>query len=226
MLQHLNVNDSVDIHVKVRLKEDAKDAWKLRNDVYAEAKYADNGTEEKGDIHLRDVSTDKLIDGEGNSLVTDWDFINVPGSPGEDVIKTADKTTGITIENGEITSGIKIPGIYGAKDKVRFSIIVKNNGEAALKNITVKDAMSDELKAIVNLESAKFIFDETQTTEEGLYILTTAHKKKITAKVVDKDTILLCSTGEDGDGTDRLWADDYIVLYYEADLLPGYSQHL
>ena len=56
-----------------------------------------------------------------------------------------------------------------------FSIIVKNNGEAALKNITVKDAMSDELKAIVNLESAKFIFDETQTTEEGLYILTTAH---------------------------------------------------
>ncbi|MFR3343787.1 MAG: hypothetical protein ACLTS6_06960 [Anaerobutyricum sp.] len=43
------------------------------------------------------------------------DFINVPGSPGEDVIKTADKTTGITIENGEITSGIKIPGIYGAK---------------------------------------------------------------------------------------------------------------
>lgn len=85
----------------------------------------------------------------------------------------------------------------------------------------MKDAMSDELKAIVNLESAKFIFDETQTTEEGLYILTTAHKKKITAKVVDKDTILLCSTGEDGDGTDRLWADDYIVLYYEADLLPG-----
>ena len=85
----------------------------------------------------------------------------------------------------------------------------------------VKDAMSDELKAIVNLESAKFIFDETQTTEEGLYILTTAHKKKITAKVVDKDTLLLCSTGEDGDGTDRLWADDYIVLYYEADLLPG-----
>ena len=206
VLQHLNVNDSVDIHVKVRLKEDAKDAWKLRNDVYAEAKYADNGTEEKGDIHLRDVSTDKLVDGEGNSLVTDWDFINVPG---------------ITIENGEITSGIKVPGIYGAKDKVRFSIIVKNNGEAALKNITVKDTMSDELKAIVNLESAKFIFDETQTTEEGLYILTTAHNKKITAKAVDKDTILLCSTGEDGDGTDRLWADDYIVLYYEADLLPG-----
>lgn len=221
VLQHLNVNDSVDIHVKVRLKEDAKDAWKLRNDVYAEAKYADNGTEEKGDIHLKDVSTDKLVDGEGNSLVTDWDFINVPGSPGEDVIKTADKTTGITIENGEITSGIKVPGIYGARDKVRFSIIVKNNGEAALKNITVKDAMGDELKAIVNLESAKFIFDETQTTEEGLYILTTAHNKKITAKVVDKDTLLLCSTGEDGDGTDRLWADDYIVLYYEADLLPG-----
>lgn len=30
VLQHLNVNDSVDIHVKVRLKEDAKDAWKLQ----------------------------------------------------------------------------------------------------------------------------------------------------------------------------------------------------
>lgn len=224
-LNHLNVNDSLDVHVKVQLKEDAKDAWKLRNDVYGEAKYNDNGKEKEeegtGDRHLQEVPVENLIDGEGNSLIRDWDFINVPGKPGEKVTKTADKTTGIVIENGEILSGSKVPGIYNAGEKIKFSIIVKNNGEAALKNITVKDVMGEELKAIANMESAGFIFDQTETTESGLYILTTAKEKKITVKVMDKDTVMLCTTGENGDGTDRLWSDDYIALNYEVELLPG-----
>lgn len=224
-LHHLNVNDSLDIHVRVQLKEDAKDAWQLRNDVHGEAKYNDNDKEKEedgtGDSHLKEVPVENLIDGDGNSLIRDWDFINIPGKPGEKVTKTADKTTGVTIENGEITSGSKVPGIYNAAEKVKFSITVKNNGEAALKNITVKDAMSEELKAIADMETAGFVFGQTETTEDGLYVLTTAGKKKITAKVIDKDTVLLCSTGENGDGTDRLWAEDYIVLNYEVDLLPG-----
>lgn len=222
-LHHLNVSDCLDVHVKVQIKDEVKDAWKLRNDVYGEAKYNDNGPKDKetGNLHYREVPVDQLIDRDGNSLVRDWDFINIPGQPEEKVIKTADKTTGIIIENGEIVSGSKVPGTYDAGDKVRFSIVVKNNGEAALKKITVKDVMSEELKAVTDAETAGFVFDKGQTTEAGFYVLTTAEGKKITAKVADKDTVILCNTGEDGDGTDRLWAQDSIVLEYEVNLLPG-----
>ncbi len=167
------------------------------------------------------VPVKDLVDGENNSLVVDWDYINIPGIPEEKVIKIADRTTGIQIENGEITSGSKIPGIYNAKEKVKFSIVVKNSGEAALKRITVKDALSDELKAVSDMESAGFVFDDATVDKDSFYVLTTAKGKKITAKVIDKNTVILCNTGEDGSGTDRLFADDYITLNYSVNLLPG-----
>lgn len=128
-LHHLAIADSVEMHVKVKLKEDVKDAWKLKNEVRIQAQYDDNGQEDDADKpHLVDVPVKDLVDGENNSLVVDWDYINIPGIPEEKVIKTADRTTGIQIENGEITSGSKIPGIYNAKEKVKFSIVVKNSG--------------------------------------------------------------------------------------------------
>ena len=221
-LHHLAIADSVEMHVKVKLKEDVKDAWKLKNEVRVQAQYDDNGQEDDADKpHLVDVPVKDLVDGENNSLVVDWDYINIPGIPEEKVIKTADRTTGIQIENGEITSGSKIPGIYNAKEKVKFSIIVKNSGEAALKRITVKDALSDELKAVSDMESAGFVFDDATVDKDSFYVLTTAKGKKITAKVVDKNTVILCNTGEDSSGTDRLFADDYITLNYSVNLLPG-----
>ena len=222
ILSHLNIGDSVELHVKASLKKDTRDAWKLKNEVYGEAQYADNGGKDaEGKEHLADVQTKDLTDKEGNSLVMDWDYINVPGVPEEKVLKTADKTTGITIENGEITSGIKVSGTYHSKEQVVFSIVVKNSGEAALKKITVKDVVSDALKAVIEEDSAGFSLNEEKKTEEGLYKLTTAQGKEITAKVVDKDTLLLCSTGKDGEGRDRLWAGDYVVLKYIVKLLPG-----
>ena len=221
-LHHLAIADSVEMHVKVKLKEDVKDAWKLKNEVRVQAQYDDNGQEDDADKpHLVDVPVKDLVDGENNSLVVDWDYINIPGIPEEKVIKTADRTTGIQIENGEITSGSKIPGIYNAKEKVKFSIVVKNSGEAALKRITVKDALSDELKAVSDMESAGFVFDDATVDKDSFYVLTTAKGKKITAKVVDKNTVILCNTGEDSSGTDRLFADDYITLNYSVNLLPG-----
>lgn len=221
-LHHLAIADSVEMHVKVKLKEAVKDAWKLKNEVRVQAQYDDNGQEDDADKpHLVDVPVKDLVDGENNSLVVDWDYINIPGIPEEKVIKTADRTTGIQIENGEITSGSKIPGIYNAKEKVKFSIVVKNSGEAALKRITVKDALSDELKAVSDMESAGFVFDDATVDKDSFYVLTTAKGKKITAKVIDKNTVILCNTGEDGSGTDRLFADDYITLNYSVNLLPG-----
>ena len=221
-LHHLAIDDSVEVHVKVKLKEDVKDAWKLKNEVRVQAQYDDNGQEDDTDKpHLVDVPVKDLVDGENNSLIVDWDYINIPGIPEEKVIKTADRTTGIQIENGEITSGSKIPGIYNAKEKVKFSIVVKNSGEAALKRITVKDVISDELKAVSDMESAGFVLGDATVDKNGYYVLTTANGKKITAKVVDKNTLVLCNTGENGDGTDRLFTGDYITLNYHVNLLPG-----
>lgn len=71
------------------------------------------------------------------------------------------------------------------------------------------------------MESAGFVFDDATVDKDSFYVLTTAKGKKITAKVIDKNTVILCNTGEDGSGTDRLFADDYITLNYSVNLLPG-----
>lgn len=71
------------------------------------------------------------------------------------------------------------------------------------------------------MESAGFVFDDATVDKDSFYVLTTAKGKKITAKVVDKNTVILCNTGEDSSGTDRLFADDYITLNYSVNLLPG-----
>lgn len=81
--------------------------------------------------------------------------------------------------------------------------------------------LSDELKAVSDMESAGFVFDDATVDKDSFYVLTTAKGKKITAKVVDKNTVILCNTGEDSSGTDRLFADDYITLNYSVNLLPG-----
>lgn len=65
------------------------------------------------------------------------------------------------------------------------------------------------------------VFDDATVDKDSFYVLTTAKGKKITAKVIDKNTVILCNTGEDGSGTDRLFADDYITLNYSVNLLPG-----
>lgn len=225
ILDHLNVGDSVEVHVKVKLKKDARDGWKLKNEVYGEAQYNDNGKKsdntDEDKSHFSEVAVKDLVDEDGNSLVTDWDYINVPGTPGESVLKTADRTTGIIIENGEIQSGIKIPGTYNAQEKVIFSIIVKNSGTAALNNISVKDVMSKELKATIKNGSEGFIFDDATKNEEGLYRIITSSGKEVTARIINKEEIILCSTGADGEGKDQLYAEDYITLKYGVELLPG-----
>lgn len=223
ILDHLNVKDSVKVHVKVRLKKEAKDAWKLRNEVYGEAQYDDNAYqagEEADKTHLAEVPIKGLTDEKGNSLAMDWDYINIPGSPEEKVSKIADKTTGIAIENGEIKSGVKIPGTYNAGEKVVFSIIVKNSGTAALKKIQVKDVISNELKTIIKKDSEGFIFNEEEKDKAGLYILTTSSGKQITAKNINREEVILCTTGTE-ESTDRLYAGDYVVLKYSVELLPG-----
>lgn len=225
ILNQLNMNDSVEVHVKVRLKKEARDAWKLKNEVHAEAQYNDNGSksdkEETDKPHLVEVPVKDLMDEEGNSLVTDWDYVNIPGNPKEKVLKTADKTKGIAIENGQIKSGVKIPGIYNAGEKVTFSIVVKNLGTAALKNIQVKDIMSSELRTIIKKDSEGFVFNEKEKNEAGYYVLTTALGKQITAKVINKEEVILCSTGTQEEEKDRLYAEDYVDLKYSVELLPG-----
>lgn len=217
ILQHLMEEDSVEVHVRGKIKEDARDAWKLPNDVYGQAQY-NNNDPDTGGFRLVNVPTEHLKDADGNSLVTDTDSINIPGVPGENVVKTAPGTRGITIKNGEIHSGEKIPGVYQAGETVDFTILVKNTGTAALKNITVKDVISEELGNVIEKESASFLLPDP---EEGKCLLTTASGQKITAVKQSSDEIKLCTTGKDGDGTDRLFAGDYVSLIYRVKILPG-----
>ena len=63
VLSHLNIGDSIELHVKATLKKDVKDAWKLKNEVYGEAQYADNGgSDTEGEEHLAEVPTKDLTD--------------------------------------------------------------------------------------------------------------------------------------------------------------------
>lgn len=219
-LDHLNVGDSVQVHVKVTLKEEAKDAWQLLNIVYGSAEYENNKGDATGTgrTDRTPVPTKDLLDGDGNSLVEDRDRINIPGKPDEKVTKTADRTEGITIEDGEIMEGEKVAGLYQEGEKVIFSILVKNSGEAALKNVTVKEEMGESLKKVVDLEKTAFALPEAK---DGICWLTTAQGKKISVKETASDEVILCTTGEDGDGTDRLYQGDYVELCYETEILPG-----
>lgn len=45
------------------------------------------------------------------------------------------------------------------------------------------------------MESAGFVFDDATVDKDSFYVLTTAKGKKITAKVIDKNTVILCNTG-------------------------------
>lgn len=211
----LEAGDQVSVLLTVDAAEDAANAYQLENIVYGTAEYDDNENDPE-EVHLSQVPLENLVDEKGESLVMDWDAINLPGTAKTHLLKTANKTTGITVENGEITEGVKIPGIYQEGENVVFQIIVKNTGTANLKNISVKDEMSEELRKIVLEGKASFVFDEAEEKET---ILTTAKGKKISAKLVSPTEVSLCYKGSDITGEDRLIPQDYVILHFRATIL-------
>lgn len=152
ILDRLEAGDSVTVtfQAKVRSREDLKDydavqLEKLHNHVTVTGKY----------------DGDKIIAKDEDDDGGDDVGIN---NPKLSVIKTADKTTGITVNDGTYT-GTKKPGMYNFGDNVTYDIVVKNTGNIELFDIYVKDRMSGRLKKI--LESASFETEGNVSTSMG-----------------------------------------------------------
>ena len=99
--------------------------------------------------------------------------------PQMSVSMTADKTnTGTTNKDGVIGIG-KTAGIYKAGDLAKFTIKVKNEGNVALHDVTLSDAVSDALKAVLLSGTDGYYFDKTavitdSTGKESTTTITTS----------------------------------------------------
>ena len=214
MVSRLDVADSIELHVLGRILRNARDGYQLENEVCVSARYRNREGREEG--HLVDVPVEFLLDGEGKSLVRDSDYLQIPGRPGSSVLKMADRTSGIKISNGEMIGGSKVPGIYKAGEKVFFHIIVKNTGTVRLKNIHVKDVMSQRLAAVTDPKTASFVLGDAGEKEKELV---TFSGKTVKAKLLQPNELLLCSSGDEKSGEDRLYSGDYVEVIYQATLL-------
>ena len=87
--------------------------------------------------------------------------------PQMSVSMVADKTnTGTTNKDGVIGIG-KTAGIYKAGDLAKFTITVKNEGNVALHDVTLSDAVSDALKAVLLTGTDGYYFDKTATITDS-----------------------------------------------------------
>lgn len=87
--------------------------------------------------------------------------------PQMSVSMTADKTnTGTNNKDGVIGIG-KTAGIYKAGDLAKFTITVKNEGNVALHDVTLSDAVSDALKAVLLTGTDGYYFDKTATITDS-----------------------------------------------------------
>ena len=87
--------------------------------------------------------------------------------PQMSVSMTADKTnTGTTNKDGVIGIG-KTAGIYKAGDLAKFTITVKNEGNVVLHDVTLSDAVSDALKAVLLTGTDGYYFDKTATITDS-----------------------------------------------------------
>lgn len=157
LLSRLKVSDSVTLWFEAPVLKEAANVYDLINKVTVTASYDNN--EERPGQHLIPVNTEDLVDEEGNPLTEDEDRVHIPGTPDTTTVKLADRTTGGIVTDGEF-NGVKVPGLYYEGDTVRFDIHIKNTGTANLKNILVTDVMSEELKQVIDADTAAFRLED------------------------------------------------------------------
>ncbi len=180
-IDRLEPGDSVSFDFKVTLKEeDVPVLEKLKNVVKVTGEYETPGED------------DKPIPEDGDD--TDEDKINV-ADPKLSVSKLADKTTGATLKDGRY-QGTKSPGTYEAGGKVTYKIIARNYGNVTATDVTVTDAMSQELKSLVT--DAAFTTKGSVKTEKGKTANVRLEEK--TKAVIDSlepgDSVTLLFTAE------------------------------
>lgn len=99
--------------------------------------------------------------------------------PQMSVSMVADKTTTGTTNSDGVIGVSKTAGVYKAGDLAKFTITVKNEGNVALHDVTLSDAVSDALKAVLLSGTDGYYFDKTavitdSTRKESTTTITTS----------------------------------------------------
>lgn len=99
--------------------------------------------------------------------------------PQMSVSMVADKTTTGTTNSDGVIGVSKTAGVYKAGDLAKFTITVKNEGNVALHDVTLSDAVSDALKAVLLSGTDGYYFDKTavitdSTGKESTTTITTS----------------------------------------------------
>lgn len=193
ILDELKAGDSVELHFQAKIKDSIGNGYQLENDVYVEASYYSKESE-NGKEKIKKADSSRLTDAEGNSLVKDADYINIPGEPLITNTKIADKNTNIQLG-----------------DTIDYTITVKNSGSSYLSNIAVTDHMDEVLASIVDSETAGFRLDQDDSAECKL---TSSKGRELNVKKIDGNHLLLCQNGKLKTGEDCLEPGEYVLLHY------------
>ncbi len=218
LLSRLAVGDSVILYYETPVQQSSANVYNLINKVLVTASYDNN--EERPGQHLIPVNPEDLVNEDGESMAEDEDEIHIPGTSDTSVIKIADRTTGGIVTDGEL-NGTKVPGIYYENDTVRFDIHIKNTGTANLKNILVTDIMSEELKQIIDKDTATFRLEDSsgdslEQSGQSTVILLTGSGEKISARQIDSSRIILCENVDHVTGEGTLRPGDTVTLHFYA----------
>ncbi|MBQ7066878.1 MAG: DUF11 domain-containing protein [Lachnospiraceae bacterium] len=155
---YLAAGDSIEFTLTAVVRSDITDKNQLANNVYVNAYYFD------GEDYVP-------VDPPG-----DDEEVSVPGTPDVAVAKLANKTTGVTMENGRY-SGTKVAGDYNLGEEVDFLITVTNQGTAKLTKLVIKDTVSEDLKNSLE-DGHGFVLEEGIKTKNGNAITLTLSEDK------------------------------------------------
>ena len=147
----------------------------------------ENKTDTKGDTSNKDNTTDttsKIVALPVDEVMhNDTEIISIGKYavhyPQMSVSMVADKTTTGTTNSDGVIGVSKTAGVYKAGDLAKFTITVKNEGNVALHDVTLSDAVSDALKAVLLSGTDGYYFDKTavitdSTGKESTTTITTS----------------------------------------------------
>lgn len=185
VLSQLNSGATAKLTFLAKIKSDAKEAKQLVNKVSLTAKWANV---ENGTTQYEVVESDL-------AKHTAEDVINVVGTPKMAVGLLANKTTGVTFNNGKY-EGTKIAGNYVAGDSVEYKVTVSNLGGTTLYNLKLTGTPSVDLQKALN-NDVTFSNVGTATTTAGNEVKVTSVANNIVSldKLNAGDSITLTIKG-------------------------------
>lgn len=158
-----------------------------KGDTSTSGSTTENKTDTKGDTSNKGNTTDttsKIVALPVDEVMhNDTEIISIGKYavhyPQMSVSMVADKTTTGTTNSDGVIGVSKTAGVYKAGDLAKFTITVKNEGNVALHDVTLSDAVSDALKAVLLSGTDGYYFDKTavitdSTGKESTTTITTS----------------------------------------------------